>query len=713
MPTTQASLLLVDDNATNLQVLMQTLQVQGSWRLLAARSGEQALQIAQRAKPDLILLDIMMPGGMDGYQTCAKLKESAELAEIPVIFLSALSQASERAKGLKLGAVDFISKPFQAEEVLARVTTHLTIGQLQRKLTAQNEQLEHELAILRHSQTHQLEQIEGAFEGSSSAIQLLKSALEIHGPKDYPVLLNGHVDAGAEAIARLLHARSPRAGKAFIKLDCAILNASNSHTTLTDINRSTQELNLAKGGTLYLENAHLLPSIMQDYIVESYERNPEQTRLLLHMPGGTGTLMNQSDITPAFAKLIGQNVINIPALIERAEDFESLCHFYLEQLSKRVGKYVESIDPVSLAAMKTYSWPGQLRELESVLHRALIASDHNTLKVDQSWLTEGIPLGNYRLEVKIGEGGMGEVWRATHNYLARPAAVKLISRNRSEKDAVEAIARFEREAKSIAKLTSPHTVQIFDYGTSSDNKFYYVMELLEGLDTYKLVAHHGALRPERVIHLLKQACRSLIEAHASGLIHRDIKPENIFVSRLGAECDFVKLLDFGLVLRQNSSAESRLTEVGNVLGTPSFMSPEIILGEREITPHSDIYSLACVAFWMLTRRYVFSHDNHMATLMDHVRTDPPEPIAHAEFDISKDFNHLLLQCLSKTPAHRPDASELYDLLESLPEAPYWGSAKAQQWWETHLSNLTLPVYTKMTTQRTQSSMNSQRTDPLK
>ncbi len=233
-------------------------------------------------------------------------------------------------------------------------------------------------------------------------------------------------------------------------------------------------------------------------------------------------------------------------------------------------------------------------------------------------------LGSYRLVEPLGSGGMGEVWRAEHVMLARPAAIKLIRTSGSAAPSREVQKRFEREARATARLSSPHTVQVFDYGTTDEGTFYYVMELLDGFDLDTLVKNFGPVPPERAIYLLRQACDSLAEAHARGLIHRDIKPANIYVCRYGIEVDFIKLLDFGLVKSAGAmdAADGTLTAVGTIAGTPGYMSPEMALG-KNVGPEADIYSLGCVGYWLLTGRPVFERDTPVELLIDHARTAPP------------------------------------------------------------------------------------------
>ena len=236
-------------------------------------------------------------------------------------------------------------------------------------------------------------------------------------------------------------------------------------------------------------------------------------------------------------------------------------------------------------------------------------------------------LGSYQLEEKLGEGGMGEVWRARHRLLARPAAIKLIRpavpgapRGGVSDDAVR---RFEREAQVIARLRSPHTVDLFDFGMAADGAFYYVMELLEGLDADSLLRRFGPIAPERAIHVLRQVCHSLSEAQSCGLVHRDIKPANIFLCRYGEEYDFVKVLDFGIVRAVRDSAETSLghTRENVIQGTPAFMAPEQALGS-ELDGRADIYAAGCVGYWLLTGQLVFTADTPMGLLLHHAQTPP-------------------------------------------------------------------------------------------
>jgi serine/threonine-protein kinase len=293
---------------------------------------------------------------------------------------------------------------------------------------------------------------------------------------------------------------------------------------------------------------------------------------------------------------------------------------------------------------------------------------------------KGQEMGSYRLEELLGRGGMGEVWRASHRLLARQAAVKLI-RLGAGSDSRELFGRFEREARATAGLRSPHTVDVYDYGTTEDGTFYYVMELLEGFDLETLVHRFGRVPPERALYLLEQACHSLAEAHEGGLIHRDVKPANIYVCRYGLDWDFVKLLDFGLVKNPVADARAPVTMTGVIAGTPGYMSPEMGLGSPDVDWRSDIYSLGCVAYWLLTGRRVFEEGTSMQILMDHVQKQPTPPSEWVEGGLPPELDRTILSCLEKDPANRPQtAHELADRLRAIRTADRWTEERARHWW---------------------------------
>lgn len=298
-------------------------------------------------------------------------------------------------------------------------------------------------------------------------------------------------------------------------------------------------------------------------------------------------------------------------------------------------------------------------------------------------------LGSYTLQERLGVGGMGEVFRGTHRLLARPAALKLITpsalKGKGDSDRV-VIERFRREAEAAANLRSPHTIELYDFGVADDGTFYYVMELLDGLDLEKLVSRFGPVPPARAIHFLQQACESLGEAHMRGLIHRDLKPSNLFACRMGLEVDYVKVLDFGLVKNEASVTQSdaRLTAVGSISGTPAFMAPEMIEGES-VGPGADVYALGCVAYWLLTGKFVFQAANATAMLLKHMQQKPEPPSTVATQKIPAKLEQLVMECLAKDPAERPaNAVELGRRLGGCAEASEWTEEMAAEWWAQHM-----------------------------
>lgn len=301
-------------------------------------------------------------------------------------------------------------------------------------------------------------------------------------------------------------------------------------------------------------------------------------------------------------------------------------------------------------------------------------------------------LGSYHLAHRIGEGGMGEVWRASHRTLARNCAVKLIRAEllcgQSGRRAELAKRRFEREARVTARLKSPHTVALYDFGVAQDGSIFYAMELLDGLDLQTLVERFGPLPPSRVVHILRQVCSSLEEAHRAGLVHRDIKPRNIFLCNAGMEFDFTKVLDFGLVKSRAGFGENGAdTSEGMVAGTPAYMPPELALGEPDLDGRADIYALGCVAYFLLTGALVFDEKSNAAMAMAHVNKEVVPPSQRSELPLPTDLEQLILQCLSKIPTHRPPTaralSKALSELHAQNGLPLWTPSQAEDWWQLH------------------------------
>jgi serine/threonine-protein kinase len=324
---------------------------------------------------------------------------------------------------------------------------------------------------------------------------------------------------------------------------------------------------------------------------------------------------------------------------------------------------------------------------------ALLLLSHLVHRVSRE-VADAREIGSYRLIERISEGGMGEVWRAEHEMLARPAAIKLIRPEAlagNGRDVREVTTRFEREARATAALRSPHTVAVYDFGASEDGSLYYVMELLDGYDADTLVRRFGPLPPERVVHLIRQVCDSLEEAHRAGMVHRDIKPANILVCRYGLEFDFVKVVDFGLVRgsRGSTIGAERLTSPRLIAGTPEYLSPETAIGTADVDWRSDIYSLGCVAYWMLTAKPVFESSSPMKLAFDHAETPPAPPSRRTDREIPWELEQLVLECLAKDPRQRPQtARELSDRLAALSLGEPWTRRDAEIWWRDHPQDAT-------------------------
>lgn len=294
----------------------------------------------------------------------------------------------------------------------------------------------------------------------------------------------------------------------------------------------------------------------------------------------------------------------------------------------------------------------------------------------------------YDLRTQIGQGGMGEVWLAEHKTLARPAAIKIVRpdllADGDKAAGTNVVKRFAREAQATAALRSPHTVEIYDFGVTDEGTFYYVMEYLDGLDLGTLVKRHGPLPTARAIHLLRQACASLEDAHLHSLVHRDIKPANIFACRLGTEYDYAKVLDFGLVKDQRPTENTQLTVDGLTTGTPAYMAPEMALQDGRVGPATDIYALGCVAYWLLTGKLVFDEPTPVAMIVGHVKTVPAAPSTRTELPIPAALDEIVLRCLEKEPADRyPSMRALAAALATVELDQSWDSDRAEQWWQIH------------------------------
>jgi len=300
-------------------------------------------------------------------------------------------------------------------------------------------------------------------------------------------------------------------------------------------------------------------------------------------------------------------------------------------------------------------------------------------------------LGQYTLVAKLGSGGMGTVYLASHAMLRRPTAIKLV---RKEKVDEATLARFEREVQLTATLTHPNVVTVYDYGRTSDGMFYYVMEYLGGADLGVVVERHGAMPVARCVRILAQTADALAEAHKQGLIHRDVKPANVILVN-GWEPDVVKVVDFGLVKQmgpqppasradaQASAAEAAIT------GTPAYMSPEAIDTPGQVDGGSDVYSVGCLAYFLMTGQEVFQAKSWIDVWSHHLHTQPVPPSVRCGVDIPRRLEELVLACLAKSPRDRPSMAELATRLRAFEAEAWagWSASDAAAWWEEHGASL--------------------------
>ncbi|HLG18470.1 MAG TPA: protein kinase [Bdellovibrionota bacterium] len=291
-------------------------------------------------------------------------------------------------------------------------------------------------------------------------------------------------------------------------------------------------------------------------------------------------------------------------------------------------------------------------------------------------------VGNYILEKEIGSGGMGKVYIAHHAMMHRPTALKMLVPG--DDDSGAAIQRFEREVQLASTLSHPNTISIYDFGRTDDNKFFYVMEFLDGLNLQEIVEKYGPLPAARTIHILRQVAGSLGEAHNKDIIHRDIKPANIFLTERGGIYDFVKVLDFGLAKEMKIDGASHLTKTGVIFGTPRYIAPEMVYGSSKVDHRADIYNLGAVTFWLLTGQPLFAASSNVELLVDHAKTDPKPPSELSEIAIPEALDRFVLRCLAKKPEDRfQNMDEFLGALETCEPNRLWTQNQAREWWSLH------------------------------
>lgn len=576
---------------------------------------------------------------------------------------------------------------------------------LEQRVAERTAELEHRLRVAEEFLKDARERVDGPLLGESDPVRRLRESIALLARTDDTVLIAGPAGTGKEATARAIHGESERRRGPFIYTSCARLRTTDPASpdaATADSGGVPDKLDLAVAGTLFLDGVNDLPIDLQRQLLDVLTklecerregRTPERdVRVIVSSTRDLFHEVQASLFLKELYELLNARRISVPSLIDRSQDIPILVEHFIRKHSRRLGKSVSVATEGSMARLRSYTWPGNVRELENVLERAIIVARGTTLEIDEEMLAS-VSIGGYRLVERLGSGGMGEVWLGRHRLLARPAAVKLIRSEKLGHDETRRLAeRFEREAQVTANLRSPNTVQLYDFGISDSGAFYYVMEFLDGMDVGRMVKRFGPMAPERVIILLRQACRSLIEAHDQTLVHRDIKPENLFVTNLGPDFDFVKVLDFGMVKAHREKSDVQLTVEGTAAGTPAFMAPELAMGRSDVDGRADLYSLGCLAYWMLTGMLVFEAENAMQMILHHVQTPPRPPSALSEIEIPAELEAIVMRCLAKSPDERPaTASELWESLGEVKCAAPWTQTRAREWWRAHVPELRRPV----------------------
>ncbi|MEM6787393.1 MAG: protein kinase [Myxococcota bacterium] len=607
---------------------------------------------------------------------------------------AAVATFAKDIRQLKRVEHELLDAKRKLEDRVAERTAHL--HDTLRAMQETNRQLEHEIIVARELTAAASQGYEVTLVGESVAARALREAVVALGRLPGDVLISGPAGSGHEAVARAIHLASERRARPFIKVNCAQLDGAQRDGASEHDGEAAggqsgswapeSTLEVARGGTLYLQYVDRLPPEVQPaltrWLVGRKNAGPS-ARVMASLLTTTEAGSQSADeaLSSDLATALGTFRIRLPPLVDRRDDLPDLVDALLRRHAGATGRVVDGVTPETLARFAGYDWPGNLSELDSLLGRAVMRATGPRVDVPAALLRSGDEVGGYHLVEKIGEGGMGEVWRGTHALLARPAAVKLI-RPRPRLDAAGRRAlreRFEREARVTASLRSPHTVELYDFGGTPDGRFYYVMEYLDGLDLHHALHRWGPMPAGRVLHLWRQACASLTEAHEAGLFHRDITAANLFVCRLGGVYDFLKVLDFGVVRDQRAPTDEAPQTW--VPGTPVTMAPETIDGREDADHRADLYALGCVAYWMLTHRYPFEGKTSEAIWRQHRNALALPPSAHVP-GVPRALDRLVTWCLEKRPEDRPHcARTLGRRVTALSLEHPWREDEAEAaWW---------------------------------
>lgn len=690
-------ILIAEDERLTRAKLRRLLEQMGH-EVVEAADGKEAWEQFQAEAFSIVISDWEMPA-MSGVELVERIRAGqSDEGYVYVILLTGKSEKKDVVAGIEAGADDFVSKPFDRGELRARLNAGQRIVELEQHLGEANGRLHHELAVARELADAEHRKHGEALLGNSISVRMLREGIKQCAASDTPLLLTGPSGAGQEAVARSIHRKSARRDRPFIYVACAHLASTDDSIFKVGKGNDGQtqlaKASLAEGGTLYLEGVETLTNDSCQNLCRFLEE-ADQCRTAGEKPNPdirviasltSGSTPEQVDMAQ-LERLVGQTRLSVPSLAERREDIIEIAQHVLTARATSSGKVLDGLTEDAIEMLRRYTWPGNLRELRSVIERAVAWSSGTKVEIPAELLREGRRVGGYTLQKQIGKGGMGEVWLAQHSLLARPSAVKLIRQRAltGDADTREMLReRFQREAKATANLRSPHTVELYDFGMTEEGDFYYVMEYLKGIDLQRLIRENGPLSPARAVYLLEQACLSLEEAHRAGLVHRDVKPANLFVCELGTQDDFLKLLDFGIVRTTgsvNQTADESVDSTGMIKGTPSCISPEAAQG-HPATFASDIYSLGCVAFSLLTGGDVFYAKSVMPLLMKHV-SERPKPPSNYRKGLPQSLDDIVLSCLSKAPSDRPTAGELRQTLASIELDDSWDNESATRWWAEH------------------------------
>ncbi|MDF1662820.1 MAG: protein kinase [Planctomycetota bacterium] len=542
----------------------------------------------------------------------------------------------------------------------------------------EREELARERGYARILLNEQEQHYEALLLGSSPAVRMLRSEVERHSQHKENILLLGERGSGEEAMARSIHRHSSLAEHPFLTVDAGLLGTRYGTPLFSD--EKPGAMALAQGGTVFITRLAEMPPDHQVRLIKCFNKKTSPPRIIAASRSDLKDLVQREKFSKPLYKLLSVHKAYLPGIHQRIEDIPKIIESLSLHIAAQMGKQLSGIAPETIDALQQYDWTGNFLELKRVLNQAIAESNEPILKPESLSLDQQT-FGGYILERKLGAGGMGEVWYGRHKLLAREAAIKLIQRESigGTIHQENSIKRFEREAKATAQLESQNTIRVYDFGYTETGVFFYVMELLKGMDLYDMVSNFGPLPPARVIHFLRQACLSLEEAHSQGFFHRDIKPDNLYACRLGVEYDVLKVLDFGLV-QAHSTKQSRLTNADFFVGTPAYVPPESVM-HSEYLASSDLYSLASTAYTLLTGREAFAGEASMAVVMNQLHTKPKLIAPQSPYDVPKELESLILRSLSVDPNFRPEsAKEMRTIIESIQCEDSWTQDDAQAWW---------------------------------